>query len=169
MNRLTLYTFIFCSFLHFSCNQKSIVYTHDIYVHNKLDVELLENIDDSEKALLLGYLFMYGNECLIKTDKIKCRILETLQIEDECDIANINFLKKWFKNDILMPLKLKKCPNLPHKSAIQNTIKQITTKRNSDTISITMAVVGMNTSQEKSWDIKQTESYIIKDNSFIKK
>lgn len=153
--------------LHLSC-KKSIKYSHKILLNNKLNTDLFKTIKTPEKALLCGYLFTYGNECDAISDKIKCKILEVLKIEDECNPKHIAFLKKWFKNEVIMSLKLQKCPVLPRKFAIQNTIKKIVISRNLDTISITINVIGMNTSQEKNWNIEQTESFIIKNNSFIK-
>jgi len=155
-------------FLLFSCKKENIKYQHKILINNQLNTDLLTNIKTPERVLLLGYLFVYGNECDEVSDRIKCEILPKLNIDDECNTKHINQLKKWFKNDVILSLKLQKCPVLPRKFAIQNRIKKIITQRNNDTISITIKVIGMNTSQEKNWNIEQTDTFIIKNNSFIK-
>jgi hypothetical protein len=153
--------------LFFSCKKENIQYTHKIVLNNKLDEDILANIKTPERVLLLGYLFVYGNECDEFSDKIKCKILLKLNINNECNTEHINELKKWFKNDVILSLKLQKCPVLPSKSAIQNRIEKIITQQNNDTITITINVVGMNTVQEKHWDIEQSDTFIIRNNSFI--
>ena len=151
-----------------SCNNVSINYNHKIVVNGVFNKQEIKSIQVPEKALLSGYLTIYGNECTENSDKIKCQILEALEIEDECNENHQLFLKKWFKNDVIKSLKLKNCPNLPYKSAIQNKIKKIEISRNKDTMQIVFRVIGMNTSQEKNWDIEQTERFLITDESFYK-
>jgi len=161
--------FLFCiATVFISCQKESVNYRHEILLNNKLDIELLKNSRTPEKALILGYLFVYGNECSGNSDKIKCTMLDALNIENECNNSNIDFLKQWFKKEIIVLLKLQKCPVLPVKFAIQNKIKKLVVERVQDTISITIKVKGMNTSQEKYWDIEQTESFLIENNTFIK-
>lgn len=155
-------------FLQISCKKESIKYEHKILINNQLNTELLANIKTPERALLSGYLFVYGNECDAISDKMKCKILPELNILDECNKKHVNFLKQWFKNDVILSLKLQKCPVLPRKFAIQNKLKKIIIQRKNDTISITINVIGMNTSQEKNGNIEQTDTFIIKNNSFIK-
>jgi hypothetical protein len=151
-----------------SCNNISVNYNHKIVVNSIFNNQELKSIQTPEKALLLGYLAIYGNECTENSDKIKCQILEALEIKNECDENYQLFLKKWFKNDVIKKIKLNNCPNLPYKSAIQNKIKKIEISRNKDTIQIIFRVIGMNTSQEKNWDIEQIERFLIKDNAFYK-
>jgi hypothetical protein len=161
------YVLIILIVLVVSC-KKTDNFTHHIYVDKQLSKDLLNHMSTPEKALLCGYLFVYGNECNSDSDKVKCHILNELQIEDECDANHVEFLKKWFINDVIMSLKLQKCPVLPRKFAIQNSIKKIIISKHSDTLSISINVIGMNTSQEKNWNINQTESFIIQNDSFIK-
>ena len=151
-----------------SCKQETITYSHKIIANNTINTELIKNMQTPERAMLQGYLFVYGNACAPSSDKIKCKVLAALKIEDECEKKQMDFIKKWFKKDIIKALKMKKCPNLAYKSAIQNRIKELTITRNADTIRTTIHVMGMNTSQEKNWNITQTETYIIRDNSFTK-
>ena len=151
-----------------ACNKQSTHYSHTIVENEKLHIEALKSINKQEKILLLGYLAIYGNECVDNSDKIKCKILKELQIKDECNFNNKKLLKKWFKTDVIKSIKLKNCPNLPFAGAIQNRIKKLIIAQNQDTIQITIRVVGMNTSQEKNWDIEQIERFLIKNNTFIK-
>jgi len=151
-----------------SCKQKSENYTHVILYKDSIYTANIQYINTPEKALISGYLFAYGNECIANSNKNKCEILYELNITDECNNDHVSFLKKWFKNDDLMQYKLRNCPNLPHNFATQNSIKKIVLKRSSDTLTITIKASGMNTIQEKFWTIEKTDSYLIKDNSFIK-
>ena len=153
--------------LYCSC-QKHEDYSHDIYRGNKLNNKYLTSIEQSEKALLLGMLYVYGNNCNENTKRIKCEILEELNIVDECDPNYIDFLKGWFVHDELMKYKFQNCPVMEEDGPIQNEIKKLITRRVKDTIGITIKVIGMNTAQEKNWNIEQKMDYIIRNNSFIK-
>lgn len=159
---------ILVTLLQISCNQKYKNHTTVVFENNVINSEFLQTINPPEKALLSGYLFAYGNECLSDSTSTKCKILKTLNVKNECDEQHIDFLKKWFSKEVLMSYKLQKCPNLPHTFAIQNTFDKIVMKRNSDTITITIKVKGINESQEKNWNIEQTDSYLIKDENLIK-
>lgn len=114
------------------------------------------------------YLYAYGNECAQDSEKIKCQLLNQLQIFDECDKSHIQFLEKWLGTNFLMNLKLKNCPQLPIKGAVKNTLEKILLNRNSDTISIIIKVKGLNELQEKYWDIEQKESFLILNNTLVK-
>ncbi len=151
-----------------ACKKETIVYSHKIIANNTVNIELIKTMQIPEKAMLQGYLFVYGNACTPSSKKIKCKALEVLKIKDECEKKQMDFIKKWFKNDVIKALKMQKCPNLANKASIQNKIKELTITRNADTIKTTIHVIGMNTSQEKNWDITQTEAYLIKNNTFIK-
>lgn len=153
--------------LQSSCSEK-ISYEAIILKDNQINTEFFQNIGKHEKALLTWYLFAYGNECKSNSEKIKCELLELLHIEDECSPKQIDFLKNSFELDILMKFKLKKCPVIPFKGAIQNTIKKIAIKRNEDILTILITVKGMNQMQEKTWNIEQNESYRIKNNRLVK-
>lgn len=159
---------IITGFLFYSCTQQMNNHKYIILDNNSINLENIKKLDVPEKALLSAYLFVYGNECNTSSDKVKCKILNTLQIVDECSESHQKFLQKWFKTEGILYYKLKKCPVLPIKGAIQNQFKTISIERNLDILSITIHVVGMNTSQEKNWNIKQTNSYKIINNSFKK-
>ena len=75
---------------------------------------------------------------------------------------------QWFSNDMMAVYKLNKCPNLKANSAIQNTLKKIVLIKNADTISIEYSIKGLNTSQEKSWNMNKTERYLITNKNFVK-
>jgi len=150
-----------------SCKTEPEIYSHKIVEKGNLKIEELQGIKTPEKALLLGYLYLYGNECAT-TEKIKCKLLKALKIEDECKKTNIKLIKKWFKRDIIKILKMQKCPNLSDKGAIQNKIEKIRIDRKADTIQMTIKVIGMNTAQEKNWTIEQTETFIIQEEAFTK-
>lgn len=154
--------------LFVSCNKATKGYTYTILDNEVVDLQTIQQLTTAEKALLGVYLFVYGNECTSSSKSVKCTILKELQINNECNKKYIDSLKSWFKTEGVLYYKLQKCPVLPYKAAIQNQFKKIQLYRNKDTIKITINVVGMNTSQEKNWDITQTNSYIIKNNSFIK-
>ncbi len=162
-----IYTFFLCALL-FSCKKKDSKFTQVVLENNKINSTYLNQISVPEKALLSWYLYAYGNECDNSSTKIKCQLLKGLKIENECDPQHLSMLLQWFSNDMLAVYKLNKCPNLPIKSAIQNTFKQITLFRHKDTLSIKFSIIGLNTLQEKSWNIDQEDSYLIKNNTFIK-
>jgi len=154
--------------LVFSSCSKNVNSKHIILKDGHLNSEIFRDLEKEELILLSGYLYVYGNECDGSSDKIKCKLLKKLKIDDECNKQHIKTLKKWFKNDVIMSLKLQKCPVLPVKFAIQNKIEKIIINRENDTISITIKVIGMNVAQEKHWNIEQTYRYLINNNSFIK-
>ena len=159
---------LFLLLLQTSCKQNTRNYTHIIVENKIVNATVLQKIDNPEKALLSWYLFAYGNECTTDSNKTKCQILKLLAIDDECDKEHIDFLNKWLNKNILIQLKLRNCPSLPHKSAIQNNIEKIVIKRVSDTLSISIKVSGMNTIQEKFWTIEKTESLILNNNTLTK-
>ena len=154
--------------LQISCKQHGINYTQVILENKRINTGFLKTIDEPEKALLSWYLFAYGNECIENSAKVKCEILNILNIDDECSKEHIIFLNEWFTNDFLVRYKLKNCPNLPEGSAIQNTIDKLVLVRKFDTISIEYHIKGLNNIQEKSWNIKRTDSYIIIEDSLKK-
>ena len=164
---MKLFSILILINLLISCQQKEINYSEVILENEIINTEFLQETDASEKALINGYLFAYGNECTSEKSHIKCDILKELSIENECDSDHISKLQKWFSEDLMMKIKLLNCPNLPQKGAIQNTIYKIELKRKNDTITIVFGVKGLNNSQEKSWDIEQSNSYIIKNETFI--
>ena len=151
-----------------ACRQNSKEYTATILERDVINAEFFQSMDEPERALLGWYLFAYGNECTASSQKVKCRLLELLSVENECDEDYVRFLKQWFDGDIYMKSKLVNCPSIPHDGAIQNAIKKITMTRASDTLTISIKVDGMNNSQEKSWNAEQTDSYIIHDGVFEK-
>ncbi len=151
-----------------SCKEESKNYTYTILDKDSIHAVNIQFIDMPEKALISGYLFVYGNECIANSDKNKCKLLTALNIADECSTNHINFLKKWFKNDNIMQSKLRNCPNLPHNFAIQNSFDKITLNRKGDTLSIKYIVKGINNSQEKSWNVHREDFFLIKNNTFLK-
>lgn len=139
-----------------------------ILENESINTEVIKSLDESEKALLSWYLFAYGNECNNNSLKIKCQILKDMNIENECDPNHLKRLLQWFSNDMLAVYKLNNCPNLPLKSGIQNSFDQIILRRKADSISIEYTIQGLNTLQEKSWNIAQTDSYLIRNKTFRK-
>ena len=147
-----------------SCNSKSQKNGYVIVENGEVNTEFLYDMHEEDRALISWYLFAYGNECVGGSEKIKCQLLVLLNIDNECDAEHINYLKKWFSTNKLLQFKLQNCPNLPHNFAIQNTIEKMSISRLSDTITFTIKVRGLNSAQEKSWNIKQTDKYILDDN-----
>lgn len=152
----------------FSCTQGVRDKSVNILKEDHVNTTFVQEIDEAEKALLAAYLYAYGNECDGSTSKIKCQILDLMGIKDECAAEHLNFLKKWFKKDVIMSSKLQNCPILPAKFAIQNKFKAISLNRVADTIRINFILWGVNESQEKSWNIDQTDSYLLKDKELKK-
>jgi len=91
-----------------------------------------------------------------------------MKIDDKCNATYLSNLLQWFSTNIMAVYKLKKCPSLPVKSAIQNRFKKIILIRDTDTLSIKYSILGLNTIQEKSWNINRTDSYLIVNSTFIK-
>ncbi len=151
-----------------SCKNESIHFNEVIIQDDAVNKLFVSGFDESEKALVSGYLFAYGNECSDTSSNIKAQILDVLNIKNECDSTHLNFLKGWFKNDVMMSYKLNNCPILPFDSAIQNNIKELNLERHNDTLTISILVFGLNNSQEKNWNSKQTERFLIDNNTFIK-
>ena len=152
----------------FSCQNPNNYSEKTILEDKKVNYQNLQNLEDSEKALITMYLFAYGNSCQKKNNKIKCQILNYLKIKNECETTHISFLKKWFKNDKLMLIKLNNCPFLPQNSAIQNQFETIKLSKKQDTLIIIYNIRGLNNLQEKSWNISRKDKYLIKTNSLIK-
>ncbi len=165
MNR---YCFILFFLLLFSCNEEGMNYSETILENDEINTTFLHHIQAPEKALLSWYLYAYGNECGIGSSKKKCQLLKEMNIQDECDVDHLNNLLQWFSSDMLVVYKLNQCPNLPIKSAIQNTFERIVLIRKMDTLSIQYSIKGINNSQEKSWNINQIDSYVLKSNTLIK-
>lgn len=162
-----IYVFFF-SFLFISCSHDKRNYSEIILKNNKINKKFIEQLDEPEKALLSWYLYAYGNECDGESSKIKCDILQELNIDDECNPKHLNNLLQWFSNDMLAVYKLNKCPNITSESAIQNTFESIILSRNKNKLSIEITTKGLNTIQEKSWNKTQTDTYLIKNKTFIK-
>ena len=151
-----------------SCTKQNTTITTIVLDNNTINTTFLHQIELPEKTLLSWYLYAYGNECSTTSSKIKCQLLKEMDIDDECESQHLSNLLQWFSKDMLAVYKLNKCPNLPVNSAIQNTFKHITLIRKADTLSIKFSVMGLNTLQEKSWNITQIDSYVIKNNTFLK-
>lgn len=160
--------FILIVLLQISCQQNNHDFDEIIVENDSINTTFVESLNESEKTLLSWYLYAYGNECADDSEKIKCKLLDVLKIKDECSPTHLNNLLQWFSKDMMAVYKLNKCPNMPYKSAIQNTIEKIHLSRKKDTLTITVHVKGLNNSQEKNWDIEQTDSYLIEKNTFIK-
>ena len=139
-----------------------------IVENKKVNFKNLQNLEDSEKAIISMYLFAYGNACDKKKDIAKCQILNTLKIDDECNNKHISFLKKWFNKDKLLLIKLKNCPTLPQNSSIQNQFESLKLSKQLDTLTIIYNISGLNNSQEKSWNFHRKDRYLIKKTSLIK-
>lgn len=151
-----------------SCQNKNVDYSVVILENNIINSEFLQAINPPEKALLSWYLFAYGNECDEESKKVKCKLLKELKIEDECNPDHLYFLLQWFSHDMLAVSKLNSCPNINYDSVIQNKFSKISLERKGDVISIKYIVKGINSVQEKSWNMNKTSSYLIKDNTFTK-
>ncbi len=136
--------------------------------NNEINNQAVAQLDTPERALVLWYLYAYGNECDGTTSKIKCKLLDEIGISNECDAKHLSILLQWFSTDMLAVYKLNKCPSMGVKSAIQNEFKKIILHRNKDTLSIDYKVKGMNNSQEKYWNIEKTDSYIIRGKTLVK-
>ena len=162
-----IYIFLF-SILLISCSQNELDYSKVILKNYKINNTFVQQLDTPEKALLSWYLYAYGNECDGEASQIKCELLKELNIDDECDPKHLNNLLQWFSNDMLAVYKLNKCPNITSKSAIQNEFESIILSRNKDKLSIEFTIKGLNTIQEKSWNRTQTDTYLIKNNTFVK-
>ena len=160
--------FILVVFLQLSCQQNNGDFDEVILDNDVINTPFVESLNEAEKTLLSWYLYAYGNECKNDSEKIKCKLLKILKIEDECSPDHLNNLLQWFSKDMMAVYKLNKCPNMPYKSAIQNTIEKIHLSRKKDTLTISIHVKGLNNSQEKNWDIEQTDSYLIEKSTFIK-
>ena len=152
----------------FSCSSATDHKTVNILINEIVNENFVQEIDQAEKVLLESYLYAYGNECDGSTSKVKCKILALLGVKDECADQHLDFLEKWFKKDVIMSSKLQNCPVLPAKFAIQNKFKKITIEREADTIRISYILWGVNESQEKSWNIDQTDAYLLNENELTK-
>lgn len=159
---------IFLCLMLWSCTKQTETVKNVVFENGKINTTFINQIQDSEKALLAWYLYAYGNECVEGRDNIKCELLERLQIMDECAVDHIGFLKQWFAKDAMANFKLKNCPNMPVKSAIQNTFDKIVLMTKGDTLSIQYDIKGLNNSQEKSWNISQTDVYLIVESTLVK-
>ncbi len=158
--------FFILIFTLFACQNNN--YEATVAKNNNINTEFLQKTDDAEKALICMYLFAYGNECKINTSSVKCEILKSLNIDNECNSKHVEFLKQWFITNKLMLIKLQNCPNLPYNFAIQNQIEEIGIIKQNDTLTILFNVKGVNQSQEKTWDITQKDSYIIMNETLVK-
>ncbi len=149
-----------------SCQNNN--YEITVAENNNINKDYLQKVNNQEKALISMYLYAYGNECKNSTSTLKCKILKSLNIDNECNTEHIKFLKQWFSTNNLMLIKLQHCPNIPFNFAIQNQIKKIGMIKKNDTLTIIFNVKGINESQEKTWDITQKDSYIIKNKTLLK-
>ena len=144
-----------------SCKQNENHYAITILDQNEIQLENLQKLDLEGKNLLIGYLYAYGNECQNTSTSSKCQILNSLDVEDECDEAHLYNLRNWFSEVILIKYKLNDCPALPFDHATQNSFEKIVIERHSDNLSITYRIKGVNESQEKNWNLEQTDQYLI--------
>ena len=142
--------------------------TSVILENEQINTEVIKSLSNSERALLSWYLYAYGNACEENSTKYKCQILKDLNIDDECDSEHLNNLLQWFSKDMLAPYKLKKCPNIASNSAIQNTFNKIILVKEGDTLSIDYNIMGMNNSQEKSWNFDGVDKYLVEKNTLVK-
>ena len=162
------YIFSICLVLSLlSCQLESIDYSIDILKDGMVDTSFVDKINEPGRMLLGWYLFAYGNECSAENDKPKCKILHSLDVDNECDTLYVEQLRRWFKKDVYRNIKLRNCPSLPLKGAIQNEFQYITLERSQDTLSISFRVDGMNNSQEKSWNVERVERFLLVDSVFL--
>ena len=166
---MQLLTTLISIFLMYSCATKEYNSHHIVVQNNYVNIPEINKMDVPAKILLSWYLFAYGNECYSSSNSVKCKILKELNIPDECHLSNIKKLNKWLSNDKLIQFKLKKnCPLLPTKGAIQNKIIDIVINRKMDTFNITFKANGLNNIQEKTWNIEQSDFYVLKGKSLVK-
>ncbi len=152
----------------FSCQSPAINY--QVTVVDSLGINPLfpTQLDREGIALLEGYLYAYGNECLPNSHKNKCNILIQLGVDNECNTTYLKELTHWFENDPVMLYKLQNCPAIPANFAIDNSIDKLVLSRHQDTLAVDYLIKGQNNAQEKSWNIDRTDLYRIEDNHFIK-
>ena len=150
-----------------SCQTSTLDYSVVVVRDGVVDSSFVDKIDEPARMLMGWYLFAYGNECGLENKKPKCQILNLLSVGNECDTVYLGALRKWFKDDMYRSIKLKKCPSLSAKGAIQNEFKYLYLERHQDTLSISYRVDGLNNSQEKSWNVERVERFIVVDNSLL--
>ena len=146
-----------------SCQTRQKDYSLVILDRGVVDASFVNQIDEPGRMLLGWYLYAYGSECTGSSEKPKCQLLNLLGIDNECDTSYIQSLKQWFAGDVYRSIKLRSCPTLPQKGAIQNEFKYIALERKNDRLSISFQVDGMNNSQEKSWNTKRIEYFLVGD------
>ena len=152
---------ILVSLLFLSCQAEQNDYSLTILENGMIDSTFIKEIDEPGRMLLGWYLYAYGNECTVDSEKPKCQLLSLLSVDNECDTSYIGSLKQWFEGDVYRSIKLRDCPSLSVKGAIQNEFKDIALERSQDTLSISFRVDGMNNSQEKSWNVMRVEQFLI--------
>ncbi len=157
------YLWIFVTLFCLSCHTKQEDYSLVILDKGVVNTSFANQIDEPGRMLLGWYLYAYGNECTGSSEKPKCQLLNLLGIDNECDTSYIQSLKQWFAGDVYRSIKLRSCPTLPQKGAIQNEFKYIALERKKDHLTISFQVDGMNNSQEKSWNMKKKESFWVGD------
>ncbi len=164
MKYLSLFLFLF---MLFGCIQSNLKYSVTILDEDRINTEVLQSINEPDRALVSWYLFTYGNACGQSSDSNKCKLLAFLEIEDECSSKHIDYLRKWFSQGPIIQFKLKNCPAMAENSAIQNTIDRIIINRNSDTIAISYFIKGLNIREEKSWNVDRTDSFLINGDKMV--
>lgn len=165
---MKVFSLLLILFLVASCHENSQNYSKVVLENEVVNSEFLQTINEPERALLCWYLFAYGNECNENSSKIKCKLLKELNVANECELGHLNNLLQWFSTDMLAVYKLNSCPNIAKESPIQNTFEYIKLVRKLDTLAITYTVRGINSIQEKSWNMTKTGTYLIRNGTFFK-
>jgi hypothetical protein len=129
-------------------------------------------MSDAERAAL-GYVATFiGSDCTWDEHSpdgsgLKCRILTSLGLGNQCSREHLGFLRKWFRLDRYALDELGNCQEIPNTATVQETFDEISVTLTGDSILVSYTASGINIREGKSWFWTQTDHFAVSNDALM--
>ncbi len=126
-----------------------------------IDTAYCSSISDPQRAALAYVATFVGNECwwdgnaTRDRSNLKCKILTALRLGYQCSDLHLGFLRRWFRDDSKVLVKLEDCPTTPFTATVQETFDSINISVSDDVIIVEFSVTGFNIREDLDWHRKE--------------
>lgn len=123
----------------------------------KLNTDYLKSVSEPEKAVLAYVACFVGNECEWdgerneKANNLNCKIISSLNLGYQCSDKHLDYIRRWFKNDLNVLKDLENCSITPDGATVQSTFKEINVEVNEQKIIVLFKATGLNLKEQKTW------------------
>ena len=136
----------------------------------KLNTDYIKNISEPEKAVLAYVASFVGNECEWDGDRnedgghLNCKITSSLHLGYQCSAEHLDFIRRWFKNDLTVLKDIESCSQIPDGATVQTTFNEINVAVKNQNIIVFFKATGMDMREEKTWDWTEKLYFEFKNN-----